>query len=422
MDAMKRPFYGWWIVVAACITFGLAVGLPYYNAPFFYDYYAKTFNWSKSDITLGFPLAAFITFVGPFVVPRFRPRYLILAGTLLTCLAFTGYSKMGGALSVFYSFCFLYMVGYILSGPVAHQIVVSQWFRMKRGMAMGIVYVGVGVVGAAGAPLVKWLTREFGFQTALQILGAIVLLAWPVAIFLLKDRPADIGQFPDGADHPSEEIKVAPRPFGEILRQRAFWLLLIGSACSIGSIGAINQHMKFVFHDQGFTDQRKVDDLWAIASPLILISSIGGRLVVGWLADVLPKKYVMVATYFIVAATIPVLLLVQPHQEYYVYIFSIVFGFGMGADYMLIPLMAAEQFGVNSLARAMAVILPTDTIGQFWFPYAVAHLREAWGDYNHALLVVFGLAFIGTIAIALLPKHDRERDDALAARPAEARG
>lgn len=405
---MKKAFYGWWIVAATCLTFGLAVGLPYYNAPFFYDYYAKSFEWSKADITLGFPLAAFITFVGPFIVPRFRARYLIMAGTLLTCIAFFGYGRMGGQLSVFYSFCFVYMVGYILSGPVAHQIIVSQWFRKNRGMAMGIVYVGVGIVGAAGAPLVKWLTREYGFQGALQVVGAIVLLAWPVAIFLLRDRPADVGQFPDGAESAPAEIKVEPRPFSEIMGQRSFWLLLIGSACSIGSIGAVNQHMKFVFRDQGFTEQTKVDDLWAIASPLILISSIAGRLVVGRLADVLPKKYVMLATYFIVAATIPVLLLVKPSQEYYVYIFSIVFGFGMGADYMLIPLMAAEQFGVNSLARAMAVILPTDTIGQFWFPYAVARLREAWGDYNHALLVVFGMAFFGAVAIGLLPKHEAE--------------
>jgi MFS family permease len=112
----------------------------------------------------------------------------------------------------------------------------------------------------------------------------------------------------------------------------------------------------------------------------------------------------MVATYIVVAATIPVLLLVRPDQEYYVYVFSLVFGFGMGADYMLIPLMAAEEFGVNSLARAMALILPTNTIGQFWFPYAVSHLRESWGSYNHALLVVFAIAFVGAIAIALLPR------------------
>ncbi len=205
---MKKAFYGWWIVFATCITFGLAVGLPYYNAPFFYDYYSKSFNWTKADITLGFPLAAFITFVGPFIVPRFPARYLIMAGTALTCIAFLGYGMMGGQLSVFYSFCFVYMVGYILSGPVAHQIIVSQWFRKSRGMAMGIVYVGVGIVGAAGAPLVKWLTREYGFQTALQIMGGIVLLAWPVAIFLLRDKPSDVGQFPDGADAPPAEIKV----------------------------------------------------------------------------------------------------------------------------------------------------------------------------------------------------------------------
>ena len=54
----------------------------------------------------------------------------------------------------------------------------------------------------------------------------------------------------------------------------------------------------------------------------------------------------------------------------------------MGADYMLIPLMAAEQFGVNSLARAMAVILPVNTIGQTWFPYFVSLLRERFGSYH----------------------------------------
>jgi len=424
---MKKAFYGWWIVFSAFCTFGLAVGIPYYNIPFFYDYYAKTFGWSKPDITLGFPIAAFITFVGPFVVPRFRPRYLILAGTLMTFIAFIGFGRMNGDLTVFYFLCFIYMVGYILSGPVAHQIVISQWFRMKRGTAMGITYVGVGAFGAIGGILAKELTRIYGWQAAVQLLGAMVLLAWPIAIFILRDKPSDMGQNPDGADVPAAEVKVAPRPFSEIASKRSFWLLLIGSACSIGSIGAINQHMKFVFRDQGFTEQVKLDSMWAIASPLILISSIVGRIAVGYLADKFPKKLVMVVTYVVVAATIPVLLLVKPGQEYYLYVFAIVFGFGMGADYMLIPLMAAEQFGVNTLARAMAIILPSDTIGQFWFPYAISHLREAWGNYNSALMVIFGMAFIGAISIALLPRHegDPKNEPALPVKdagPAPARG
>ena len=89
-------------------------------------------------------------------------------------------------------------------------------------------------------------------------------------------------------------------------------------------------------------------------------------------------------------------------------IFAILFGFGMGADYMLIPLMAAEQFGVNSLARAMAIILPTDTIGQTWFPYGVSWLREHYGNYGVALNIVFIMAAVGAIAVALLPGSSKE--------------
>src|SRR5205814_9533019 len=109
-----------------------------------------------------------------------------------------------------------------------------------------------------------------------------------------------------------------------------------------------------------------------------------------------------------VAATVPLLLLVRPEQSEYLYVFAVRFGFGMGADCMLIPLMAAEQFGVNTLARAMAIILPADTIGQTWFPYFVALLRRNLGDYDHALMAVFALAVVGAAAIALLPKYGRQ--------------
>ena len=75
----------------------------------------------------------------------------------------------------------------------------------------------------------------------------------------------------------------------------------------------------------------------------------------------------------------------------------------MGADYILIPLMAAEQFGVNSLARAMGIILPLNTIGQTWCPYLVSTLRQHYGNYLAAMVVVFGIAVVGVLAIAFIP-------------------
>ncbi len=406
MATTTQKFYGWWIVAAAVMTFGLSTGLPYYNTPFFYDYYAKSFGWSRPDITLGFPLAVVFTlWVGPFLVHRFQPKQMLLIGSTFSALAFLGFGMMGGSLNQYYGLWFLYTIGYIFSGPIPHQVLISQWFKKNRGMAMGITYVGVGIIGSLGSFLVKGVTEASNFQTCLMVIAGLIVVIWPITLLLIKNKPAEIGQHPDGAPFSANETKLQPRPFGELFKTSAFWLLLIGSACSIGSIGSINQHMKFVFQDQGYTDQAALNAAWRDASACILWSSIAGRLLIGWMADRYPKKYVMTATYVLVAATIPLMLMVKPGEDMNLYVFAILFGFGMGADYMLIPLMAAEQFGVNSLARAMAIILPTDTIGQTWFPWIVSKLRESMGSYNQALTAVFIMAFVGAVAIALLPRH-----------------
>lgn len=404
--AMKKAFYGPWIVFAAFITFGLSTGVPYYNISFFYDYFARDFGWSREQITLGFPLAAALTiWMGPLLIHRYSPRKLILIGTGLSCIALTGFGRMPGALWVYYAFWVFYTVGYFLSGPPPHQIMVSHWYRRNRGKAMAIVYVGVGLMGSLGSFLVKPLTEWFGYQMALVILGLMLFLAWPLVLFVLKDKPSDIGQNPDGDAEPPREQAIVSKTFPELMASPAFWLLLVGSLCSIGSIGAVNFHMKFVFLDQGFTKGPQVDGAWRTASILILWSSIAGRLSIGYFADKFSKKWVMFATYFIVAATIPLLLRVHPGSEFYLYAFAILFGFGMGADYMMIPLMAAEVFGVNSLARAMGVILPVNTIGQTWFPYLVSHLQRTMNGYEGAMMVVLGVAMLGALSIALLPRH-----------------
>lgn len=410
-SAQRSSFYGWWIVAAALVTLGLSVGIPYYNLPFFYDYFQKTFHWSLKEITLGFPVATVLTlWIPPVVIPRFSPRKLILAGTGLTALGFFGFSCMRGALAIYFLLYLLYTVGYMLAGPIPHQILVSHWFRARRGTAMGFMYVGVGLFGGFGSLLVRSATKQFGFHGALFCLGLVVLLAWPLAMFILRDRPAEMGQFPDGASVAAAELGQPSLSYLGLVREPAFWLLTAGSIASIGSIGSINQHMKFVFRDEGFTSQAALNSAWATASALILWSSIIGRIGIGWLADVFSKKWVMASTYGIVAATILLLLSVTPARSSSLYLFSIVFGFSMGADYMLIPLMAAEQFGVNTLARAMALILPANTLGQTWCPYLVSALRQHFGSYTVPMIVVFAIAAVGALAISIMPRQPAQAE------------
>ncbi len=249
------------------------------------------------------------------------------------------------------------------------------------------------------------MTESYGFQTALTAVGSLLFLAWPLAIFLLKDKPSEVGQYPDGSLSPPPDMQKPSHSYVQLFRSGSFWLLLLGSMCSIGSIGSINMHMKFVFRDAGYVDQRALNVAWTTASTLILLSSIAGRLSIGYLADLFSKRRVMTGTYFIVAATIFLLLSVSPSHPSSLYVFAVIFGFSMGADYMLIPLMAAEQFGVNTLARAMAIILPINTIGQTWCPALVSVLRQHYGNYRGPMAVVFGVAMLGAVSIAAMPKH-----------------
>ena len=128
---------------------------------------------------------------------------------------------------------------------------------------MGITYVGVAIVGAMGNKVGPAMAQQMEYTEALKIMGFFLLAAWPLALFVLKDKPEAVGELPDGKASPAavERDKPEERPrtaagseaksFGFLMGKTPFWLLLVGSAASIGSIAAVNFLMKFVFEEQG---------------------------------------------------------------------------------------------------------------------------------------------------------------------------
>ena len=407
----QKIFYGWWIAAASFLTFGLAVGLPYFSLPFFYDYFeqpisAGGFGWSKREITFGLPLGTLATlWVGPVIAHRIPPRRLILIGTGLTALTFLGFGRMNGNVWVYWSLWLVYMTGNVFSGGLSHQILLSQWFVRRRGTALSVAYLGVSLIGAFSARFViKPLTEAFGFPTALQLMGALLLLTWPLVLFVMKERPADLGLQPDG--EPLTEESTAPRtdesPKQSIFRQRAFWVLLIGGSCSVGAVGAISQHLKLILKDSGFTEQATLDQIFSQTLSVLLVTSAIGRLLVGWLTDRLSKLHVLTLTFLLFVGSLPLLLFLHPPET--PYLFALLFGLAMGGDFLLVALMAADYFSAATLARVLAVLLAVMTVGQTWFPYFIAIVREISGSYTTPLAVIFASALIGRLVMMLLPK------------------
>jgi len=272
--------------VAATSFFALfaIVGLALYGLPFFYDFMVRDFGWSRAQVTSGNAISKLI--VGPlfgffagWLVDRFGPRRLMVVGILMAGIALVGLGMIR-TLAGFYLFYLFNALGNVCGGPLPNQVLLSRWFTAARGRAMGFAYLGIGIGGALVPFLAVWLTGAVGWQGALQVIGAlIILVALPLALIVRES--------PEQTSPTSRTSPNFPQPsVRPVLHRPAFYLLLVGSMCSIAAVGGTNQHLKlFLSLDHGFTQGAAA----RIAS-LVLASSLVGRLGMGWLADRFPKK------------------------------------------------------------------------------------------------------------------------------------
>ena len=93
-----------------------------------------------------------------------------------------------------------------------------------------------------------------------------------------------------------------------------------------------------------------------------------------------------------------------------IFLFAFIFGMALGGDYMIIPLMAAELFGIKVMGRVMGLIIAADGLGEAFGPLLAAWLRDKSGSYVNGFAALIILAVIGTIAVSLLPSK-RQRHD-----------
>jgi MFS family permease len=395
-----RVFYGWWIVTAAFLNLFFAVGIIFYGFPVFYPAFVESLGFTRAQVTQGFFLGLVVVGLpcGPLagaMIDRVGARWVILTGVGLVGAALA----LMGSMTRFWHYqllCVLEVLGYVLAGPIANQVLIARWFRNLRGRAMGYAYLGLGLGGVVAPPLITALIRRFGWRHALETVGLLVMVVlFPVGIWITRSSPAELGLLPDGGNLLEEGTNLVLTPatrVGAAIRSANFWLIVTGSTMVVGAIGAVIQHFILFLRDQGYTATVAARFL-----TVLLVSSLWGRVVVGYVADRFSKKNTMALFYLLIGAA--VLLLSTSHEPGALWTFTVVFGFAMGADYMLIPLVTAECFGTASLGKLLALIIMGYSLGQWGAPWMVGRIFDARQSYDLAWRILAVAALVGATAI-----------------------
>lgn len=413
MTRTFRPFYGWWIVTVSAITLLLAGGIGFYSFGAFFTPLVNEFSWSRAQISLATSIMGLVGFTGPLLgtwVDRYGARRIMVLGALLMGLSF---AFLGFTSSIYYFYALYFVVATgqmaILNIPVL--TVVSHWFEKRRGLATGISVAGFGLGGLIMLPLSAHLIYRLGWQWTYHILGVtICFVLVPLITLVIKNSPHDIGLLPDGEKYTAQEkhqrmpvpasgIRIQRWTLPKALKTSVFWILVLAFTMVFLGTASVIAHAVPFFVGQGFGNQMASTILGSAVGVSIL-----GRVIVGYLSDRIPVKYMAVLVFLFQVAGL--LVLIFPATAVTIPAFIVIFGLAMGGLFVLEPLAIREYFGLDSFGAIYGGLWAFETLGWAAGPYITGYIFDTTGNYNLAFITFIAATLLAAVLI-MFARHPR---------------
>jgi MFS family permease len=397
------PFYGWRIVLGGTAILFVSSGIGFYGHGAILDPLRTHYGWSKGSIsaaiTMYFAVAGMMGLVVGRLIDRYGPRPLLILGSSTIGVGFFLLSRVT-TLWQFFLVYLLMAIGWSGTSLIPVNTLIANWFIRRRGYAMGITMTGLSLGGMVLVPFSVYLTSHWGLATALPILGAVFgVVVIPIALLVVKSRPSDIGQFPDGdqavletrgareaRDTYAAQIRVWSR--AEALRTRTFWAI-VGAF-----LLALSGQIAFLVHQVSFLSQTLGASGAAAAVSLTAGASIIGRLFLGPLADRSDKRYLTMFCFLVQGGA--VLLMAYFRQVTVLYLGTLAFGLTMGGIVMMQSLLIGECFGMVSFGTVSGLSGMFSMTGAAFGPMIAGLIFDATRDYRIAFAIFAAASLLAT--------------------------
>lgn len=401
--ARRSVFYGWWIVLTAAVGLFWGPPISVYAFAVFLKPLMRDFHATRAAVSLSFSLHSVAGAISAPLVGRFidrcGTRRVIVAAAATLGLTLISIRALSASLGQFY---FSYAVVGICSVTlvIAYSKVVSRWFDRQRGLALGLMMLGIGSGAMVMPALAQALISSFGWRAAYAILGlAVLLIPLPAAAAFLRENPQRLGLAPDGArpvNARSGGHADAPGlSASEAWQSRTFWLMV----CAFFLVGASVQgclvHTAAMLADRGLTAQRA-----ALGSSLAGAAVLIGRVGTGYLLDRLfaPR----LAALFFGGVAVGIGLLGTGTSTGVVCMGAFLVGLGLGAEVDIIAYLSSRYFGLRSFASIYSSAFGPFVLAGALGPLLMGAGYDLTGSYHAPLAALFILTLIAAALMARL--------------------
>ncbi|MFC2002545.1 MFS transporter [Chloroflexota bacterium] len=411
-DSVSPRFFYGWVVMGTALVVAIVAYAVHYSFGIFFKPLASEFNWTRAMTSGAFSLymlsrGAFGILTG-WTTDKYGPKVTVAAGGFFIGLGLLLTSQISALwqLYLFYSL----LVGLGVSVAFAPLVAtVSRWFISRRGLVTGIVLAGIGLGTAIMPRPAGYLIGNYGWSMSYIIMGVVALIIIVSAGLLLRREPKEMGLLPYGKTgavevRSSGNGKSAAEKGGlslrEAVRTRLFWVLFAITILFATCLYMVMIHIVPYATDVGISKSAAVGLLVVIG-----ISTICGRLAIGWVSDTVGRKLALALC--LLFQGVAVYLLTGVTSVQLLYVIAIVFGLAYGGVVTQLPLIAGELFGLHSLGAIVGLEMLGTSFGGAIGPIIGGYVFDVTASYYFAFLTSAVGLLIATVLILFLKAPGR---------------
>lgn len=397
-NGKKKLFYGWIIVIAGFIIMSTGMGIAFNCSSLFIEPVSKELAFSRSEVnatvTIRYMCQMLIAFFSGKLFVKYKMKRLMQISAIALPLSYFCYS-FSQTLITYYIITLIVSISAVLLTILPLSLIISNWFHDKRGLALGLTFMGSGAGGMVFNFLAGLWIKLYGWRITYQILSFLIFLTViPCVFFLIHIHPRDIGLLPLGEvnddNSKMSNIEVEGFLLSQAVKTSSFWGILVCAVSISMCINTLLFNISPHLTDIGYSTRFSANIVAMSMGSLAIF-----KVILGQLYDKLGLRIATTISCFATLFGLVGLIFANIYIVFPIIILCV--GLGCSSNTMANPIITQKLFGLRDYSSIYGILTSVSALGGVIAPIINGYIFDVTGSYNLAFMVMIGVASIAIL-------------------------